>query len=57
MRIKVTLSNSAGELDCEMRWMPVGKYDEQAEINAAVAALVDRCLFSIGDTIKIEEVP
>jgi len=58
MKIKITLSNSAGELDCEIVEIPSRADADEVEtlIGHATGELIDRCVLSIGDTISITEV-
>lgn len=54
MEFKITLSNSAGELDS--RLLSVNAGDDSAEISNAIWGCIDDWILAPGDTIRIREV-
>jgi hypothetical protein len=58
-KIKVTLRGQhGGELDCRIVEIEDGvdPFDQWGPVNAAVKDIALNCIFSVGDTITIEEI-
>ena len=56
-KIRVTLMGMGGELDCRVVEAEDGvDLFENGSVNDAVKDIALNCIFSVGDTIKIEEI-
>lgn len=58
MAIRITLRGQGGELDCRVveERDGVDTFDQWGPVNEAVKDIAVNCIFSVGDTITIEEI-
>jgi len=59
-KIKITLRGAGGELDCRVVTYSEAHgddvFDQFGPVNDAVKDIALNCIFSVGDTITIEEI-